>query len=89
VTPTPGSWPGNTRIGQPYALLALLQVHWFVRLRWVFAGVTLGALATERFVQPAISRPWPVLAAVLGGAGGPPPPPAGVGEPQRADDANV
>jgi len=66
VTPTPGSWPGNTRIGQPYALLALLQVHWFVRLRWVFAGVTLGALATERFVQPAISRPWPVLAAVLG-----------------------
>ncbi len=65
IPPRP-TWPDDTSIGQPYALLALLQVHWFVRLRWVFAGVTLGVLATERFLLPTVRRPWPLLAAVLG-----------------------
>lgn len=51
---------------KPYALLALLQVHWFVRLRWVFMASALAALAVERFAVPTARRPWPVLVIVLG-----------------------
>lgn len=50
---------------KPYALLALLQVHWFIRLRWIFAAVALAALAVERFAMPAAQRPWPLLVVVL------------------------
>ncbi len=52
--------------GKPYALVALLQVHWFIRLRWMFAAGTLAALAIERFLLPGVQRPWPLLALVLG-----------------------
>ena len=56
--------PGTTA-GKPYALVVLLQLHWFIRLRWVFAGAALAVLAVERFVQPAAQRPWQLLAVVL------------------------
>ena len=52
--------------GKPYALLVLLQVHWFVRLRWLFAAGALAALAVERFATPTAQRPWPLVAVVLG-----------------------
>lgn len=55
----------DTPVGKPYALLALLQVHWFVRLRWVFVGGALGVLAIERFVLPDVRRPVGLLIAVL------------------------
>jgi len=54
-----------TAIGKPYALLVLLQVHWFIRLRWVFAAVALGVLATEHFLAPTSRRPWPLLVVIL------------------------
>jgi signal transduction histidine kinase len=50
---------------KPYALLALLQVHWFVRLRWVFTAVALAALAVERILMPTVHRPSALLAVVL------------------------
>lgn len=51
--------------GKPYALLALLQVHWFIRLRWLFAAGALTALAAERFIVPTARRPAALLAVVL------------------------
>lgn len=51
--------------GKPYALLALLQVHWFIRLRWLFAAGALTALAAERFIVPTGRRPGALLAVVL------------------------
>jgi signal transduction histidine kinase len=51
---------------KPYALLALLQAHWFIRLRWVFVVAALIALAVERFAPTEAQRPWSLLAVVLG-----------------------
>jgi len=48
------------------ALISLLRLHWFVRLRWVFVVAACGVLALERFVTPSVTRPWQ-LAVVIGG----------------------
>lgn len=60
----PFSAPGATA-GKPYALVVLLQLHWFIRLRWLFAAGALAVLAVERFIQPAARRPGGLLAVVL------------------------
>ncbi len=39
------------------ALAALLQAHWFIRLRWAFVAAALASLGLERFVTPAAVRP--------------------------------
>lgn len=46
-------------------LVALVRLHWFIRLRWIFAGVTLAVIAAERFLRPEIERPMGLLVAVL------------------------
>ncbi len=51
--------------GKPYALVVLLQLHWFIRLRWLFAVGALAVLGVERFVFPEAERPWQLLAVVL------------------------
>lgn len=55
----------GTTAGKPYALVVLLQLHWFIRLRWLFAAGALAVLAIERFVQPTARRPGGLLAVVL------------------------
>lgn len=53
--------------GKPYALVVLLQVHWFIRLRWIFAAGALLLLAIERIAVPEVVRPlelWGVVAGV-------------------------
>ena len=68
MAPEPRDLPANATPtpGKPYALLVLLQVHWFVRLRWIFAAGALGVLAVERFAVPTAQRPWPLVTVVLG-----------------------
>ncbi len=51
---------------QAGVLVALVQLEWFVRLRWLFTAVALGALAVERFSFPTARRPWQLLVVVLG-----------------------
>ncbi len=54
--------------GKPYALVVLLQLHWFIRLRWLFAIMGLAALFVERLAFPQVHRPlelWCVLLAVV------------------------
>jgi len=55
----------STAVGRPYAMVVLLQVHWFIRLRWVFFASTFAVLAIERFVLPTVRRPAALLWAVL------------------------
>ncbi|MEW6251291.1 MAG: HAMP domain-containing sensor histidine kinase [Planctomycetota bacterium] len=61
--------PRGARAGKPYALVVLLQLHWFIRLRWIFAAGTLAVLAVERFVTPQAERPPHLWLAVLSVAG--------------------
>jgi signal transduction histidine kinase len=46
------------------ALVTLLRLHWFIRLRWVFLLAAVVALAVERLVLPQNQRPFG-LAVVL------------------------
>lgn len=55
--------------GKPYALVVLLQLHWFVRLRWLFAGGAFAVLLAERLLIPDVDRPAALWAAVLCVAG--------------------
>ncbi|MGD8453776.1 MAG: HAMP domain-containing sensor histidine kinase [Phycisphaerae bacterium] len=57
--------------GKPYALVVLLQLHWFVRLRWIFAAGGFVVLVCERIFNPAsaVQRPWALWIAVLCVAG--------------------
>jgi len=57
--------PASITAGKPYAVVVLLQLHWFLRLRWLFMCAGLAALAIERFVLPGTQRPPALLAAVL------------------------
>jgi len=47
------------------ALMSLLQLHWFIRLRWAFVGAALAVLAIERFVTPDATRPGALALPVL------------------------
>ncbi len=57
--------PSDETFGKPYALVVLLQLHWFIRLRWLFAMGALTVLAVERFVLPEAERPALLLIVVL------------------------
>ena len=57
--------PASITAGKPYAVVVLLQLHWFLRLRWVFMCGALAALAVERFILPGTHRPPALLVAVL------------------------
>jgi len=46
------------------ALVPMLRLHWFIRLRWIFLASAVAALALERFVLPGAQRP-PALAGLL------------------------
>ncbi|HPD31836.1 MAG TPA: HAMP domain-containing sensor histidine kinase [Phycisphaerae bacterium] len=46
------------------ALVPMLRLHWFIRLRWIFLAGAVAALALERFVAPVTQRPFD-LAVVL------------------------
>lgn len=39
------------------ALVPMLRLHWFIRLRWIFLAGAVAALALERFVFPNAKRP--------------------------------
>lgn len=45
--------------GDPWAmaLVPMLRLHWFIRLRWIFLAGAVAALAVERFVLPDTQRP--------------------------------
>jgi len=47
------------------ALVTLLRLHWFIRLRWVFLVAAGAALALERLLVGGTPRPLGALAAVL------------------------
>ena len=40
------------------ALVPMLRLHWFIRLRWIFLAGAVGALALEQFVASEHNRPW-------------------------------
>lgn len=46
------------------ALIPMLRLHWFIRLRWIFLAGAVAALAFERFVFPEARRPF-ALAGLL------------------------
>lgn len=39
------------------ALMTMLRLHWFIRLRWVFFGVALAVLTIERLLVTDVERP--------------------------------
>ncbi len=39
------------------ALVTMVRLHWFIRLRWLFLASAIGVLAFERFAMPGTSRP--------------------------------
>ncbi|MFO0838588.1 MAG: HAMP domain-containing sensor histidine kinase [Phycisphaerae bacterium] len=47
------------------ALVSLLQVHWFIRLRWAFVAVALAFLGLERFITPSAVRPNVLVIPIL------------------------
>lgn len=47
------------------ALMSLLQLRWFVRLRWALVAVALAVLALERFVTPDAVRPGALVVPIL------------------------
>jgi signal transduction histidine kinase len=49
------------------ALLTMLRLHWFIRLRWVFLIVAAGLLTADRLVVKDSSWPLPALAITLSG----------------------
>ena len=64
----PGPQPQNTDWSQVpadtvdkswvAALVPMLRLHWFIRLRWLFLAGAVAALAFERFVASETQRPW-------------------------------
>ena len=51
------------------ALITMLRLHWFIRLRWVFWGITIIALILERQIYPDVPRPLTGLIVVLAAMG--------------------
>ncbi|MBU0637286.1 MAG: HAMP domain-containing histidine kinase [Planctomycetes bacterium] len=47
------------------ALIAMLQWHWFIRLRWAFIFAALAVLALERFAIPETQRPWALVLVIF------------------------
>ena len=52
------------------ALVTMLRLHWFIRLRWTFLGLAIIVLVLERALIPGVGRPLAKLAIVLGTLGG-------------------
>ncbi|HNQ21928.1 MAG TPA: HAMP domain-containing sensor histidine kinase [Phycisphaerae bacterium] len=53
---------------EPYrtgALLSLLRLHWFIRLRWALLFTAMAVLMVERFIWPTSVRPGALLAVLL------------------------
>ena len=48
-----------------HALMSLHQTYWFIRLRWALVAIALAALAIERFVTPAATRPGSLVLPIL------------------------
>ncbi len=59
ATPAADSYRGG-------ALVVLLRLHWFVRLRWIFFGVAVAVLAAERVIFPDVRRPVQLVLVVAG-----------------------
>ncbi|TWT45699.1 Sensor histidine kinase YycG [Phycisphaerae bacterium RAS1] len=57
--------PGQMIYPRTAALVSLLQVRWFIRLRWAFVAVALGVLGLERFVTPSAVRPTALVIPIL------------------------
>jgi signal transduction histidine kinase len=51
------------------ALVPMLRLHWFIRLRWLFLAGAVAALALERFVLPGVQRPFPLACLLIALAG--------------------
>lgn len=47
------------------ALVPMLRLHWFIRLRWIFLAGAVAVLALERFVLPASQRPRALAMALV------------------------
>ncbi len=52
------------------ALVTMLRLHWFIRLRWVFLVAAVVVLAIERLALPEVQRPLLGLIVVLAVLGG-------------------
>jgi signal transduction histidine kinase len=51
------------------ALVTMLRLHWFTRLRWIFLAVAIVVLGIERFALPEVRRPVLGLGVVLAALG--------------------
>ena len=47
------------------ALMSLLRLRWFIRVRWGFTFVGLAVLAVEHFARPTVERPVGLVVVVL------------------------
>ncbi len=56
---------GSRDYSRAAALVTMLRLHWFIRLRWVFLVVALVVLAIERLALPEVRRPLFGLTVVL------------------------
>ena len=63
--PTPNASSGEVERSHSRALFALLRLHWFIRLRWVFILIALVALLAEQLLQPQAMRPTQLLVAIM------------------------
>ena len=62
ISPLSRELPGPARTG---ALVALLRLHWFIRLRWVMIFAAMMALLLEQFAWSASVRPGALVAVLL------------------------
>ncbi len=59
---------GSDEHSRASALVTMVRLHWFIRLRWLFLAGAVAVLAFERFAIPGTRRPMG-LALVLGALG--------------------
>lgn len=66
IPDVPGDAPsGQAVFPRTAALVSLLQVRWFIRLRWAFVAAALAVLGLERFVTPTAVRPAALVVPIL------------------------
>jgi signal transduction histidine kinase len=65
---TAGTATGGDESYRGGALVVLLRLYWFVRLRWIFFAVALAVFLAERYILPDDRQPsqrWRLLATIL------------------------
>ncbi len=68
ISPFDASDSGSDEHSRAAALVTMVRLHWFIRLRWLFLAGAVAVLAFERFAIPGTRRPMG-LAVVLAALG--------------------